>query len=170
MTAETSTLIQLRISAEAHQRMEAARAGLQRTVAQVDKGAFVTAAINHYAQYLANELNNGRDWLDDEPTIDDDIVRTLTNTRVVYRPTVDWVRLDAKRKPTDIELHRQLGGATMAVVKLRTDDHDTTSAKPRGYRALLRAAGLEIDPTRTEYTDGGYYFLPIRYRHRKDTP
>lgn len=170
MTAETSVLIQLRISAEAHQQMEAARAGLQRTIAQVDKGAFVTAAINHYAQYLAGELNNGRDWCDGQPTVDDEVMRTLTNTRVVYRPTVDWVRLDAKRQPTDIELHRQLGGATMAVATLRTDRCDGDGKKPRGYRALLRAAGLEIDPTRTEYTDRGYYFLPIRYRRRKDTP
>lgn len=168
MTAETNVLIQLRISNEAHQRMEAARAGLHRTIAQVDKGAFVTAAINHYTQYLANELNNGRDWLDGETTIDNDLLRTLDNTRVTYRPTADWVRLDAKRQPTDIELHRQLGGVTMAVAKLRTDRRDGDGKKPWGYRKLLRAAGFELDPDREEYTNDGYFFLPIRYRRRQE--
>ena len=67
MTTEASVLIQLRISEEADQRMNAARAGLQQTVALVDKGAFVTAAINHYSQHLAEELNKGRDWLAQQP-------------------------------------------------------------------------------------------------------
>lgn len=167
MTTEASVLIQLRISEEADRRMSAARAGLQQTVALVDKGAFVTAAINHYSQHLAEELNKGRDWLDNEPVADPDLVRTLADTRASFRPTVHWARMDRKRQPTNIELHRQLNDATMAVARLRIDNQDGQPSKRRGYRALLRAAGLEIDPTRQEYTDNGHYFLPIRYRQRQ---
>lgn len=168
MTNESTVLVQLRISDEANSRMEAARAALQQSIALVNKGAFVTAAINHYARHLADEFNDGIDWLDQQPTVDEETIRTLADTRTFFVPTVDWVRLDKKRQPTDVELHRQLGGATMAVARLRTDNRDEVRPHHDGYRMLLRAAGLEIDPDRDEFTDGGYYFLPIRYRRRQE--
>lgn len=164
--AEDSVLVQASISAEAAARMRAARRGLAQTVAAIDQGAFITAAINHYALYLSKTLNGGTDWLTDDRYTQPEQVKELSGRTAAYRPVVSWARMDTKRTPSRIQLHRQLAGATQAVAEIYPHRIKATGNQARGYRAMLRSAGLEVDPDRSEYQDDGQWMIPVRYRRR----
>lgn len=163
--SKQGTKVQLTLDTVAVARMTAARQGLVATIAEITQSAFVEAAIHHYANQLAGEINNGQDWMTGDVYNNPESLREIDRgKKAVYAPIVDWARIESKRLPPKVELHRQLNGARMLVAEIYPD---TAGGKKKatGYQRMLKSAGYEVDPERDEHQDDdGQILIPIRPR------
>lgn len=163
--SKQGTKVQLTLDTVAVARMTAARQGLAARIAGITQSAFVEAAIHHYANQLADEINNGKDWLTGDVYNNPEAIRDIDRGKTaVYAPVVDWARVASKRLPPKVELHRQLNGARLLVAVIYPD---TAGGKKKttAYQKMLKAAGYEVDPERDEHQDDeGQILIPIRPR------
>ncbi|MEL4211914.1 hypothetical protein [Corynebacterium bovis] len=161
---QASVVSRIRLPVGVHHELEAARQRLGEVVAETSMTELYRAAVRHYLDYLSEEINGGRPFVDGavSQAKADRVVTTRSGRRPRFVPVADWVVVPSKRKPEWIGLALWTGGEAIDVVA-EIRPARMPNRRDVGWTRMLNRAGYVVDHAREEVCRvDGSYLVPIK--------
>ncbi|MEL4163080.1 hypothetical protein [Corynebacterium bovis] len=161
---QESVVSRIRIPTGVYRELEAARVRLGEVAAETTMTEMYRAAVRHYLDYLAVEINGGRPFVDAAVSQDkaDRVVRTRSGKRPRFIPVADWALVPSKRKPEWIGLALWTGGEAIDVVA-EIRPARMPNRRDVGWTRMVNRAGYVVDHDREEVRRAdGSYLVPIK--------
>ena len=161
---QASVVSRIRLPVGLHHELEAARTRLGEVAAETSMTELYRAAVRHYLDYLAGEINGGRPFVDGavSQAKAEQVVTTRSGRRPRFIPVADWVVVPTKRKPEWIGLALWTGGESIDVVA-EIRPARMSNRRDVGWTRMLNRAGYVVDPDREEIRRvDGSFLVPIK--------
>jgi hypothetical protein len=139
----TSRYSTVNVSTQTLARIDQGRAALAAQRGTFSRAAFLTAAVEHYLDTLAD------DGYDVDAVGTDQLV-DLEGTKIPFRPAADWALVDTSHIPNRVTLATGHGpGRTATFTATAEILPHLTRGRFGGWREMLRSAGYTVDDSRT---------------------